>query len=54
LIVVQWNWFCFRSKLWFNAIASTLAISFAPFVILFFFTLDNSEEKQGLLKILLR
>ena len=37
-----------------QALGSTLAISLFPFIILFFFTLDNSPEKQGLLKILLR
>lgn len=42
-----------RSNLWFNALTSVLAISLAPFVILFFFSLDNSEEKQGQLKVLL-
>ena len=32
---------------------ATLAISIAPFIILFFISLDNSEEKRGLLKVLL-
>ena len=44
----------FSSDVWFNAILSVLAISVAPFAILFFFTLDNSEKNQGILKILLR
>merc|ERR1711971_677455 len=37
----------------FNAIMATLLISAAPFYILFFIPLDNSQEKQWLLKILL-
>jgi len=41
------------SNVWFNAIMATLLISAAPFVILFFIPLDNSAEKQWLLKILL-
>lgn len=41
------------SSVWINALLSVLAISVAPFAILFFFTLDNSEENQGFLKILL-
>merc|ERR1711874_481195 len=39
--------------LWMNAICSTLLISAAPFFILFFIPLDNSKEKEWLLKILL-
>jgi len=41
------------STIWFNAIMATLLISAAPFFILFFIPLDNSAEKQWLLKILL-
>ena len=41
------------SSAWFNAIMATLLISAAPFFILFFIPLDNSQEKQWLLKILL-
>lgn len=40
-------------NLWFEAIGSTLLISAAPFFILFLIPLDNSKEKQNLLKILL-
>ena len=43
-----------RSSLWVQALGSTLAISLFPFIILFFFTLDNSPEQQGVLKVLLR
>ncbi|XP_059080995.1 zinc transporter zipt-7.2-like [Tigriopus californicus] len=43
-----------KSEIWAQALLSTLAISLAPFVILFFFSLDNSAEKQGQLKVLLR
>jgi len=39
--------------IWFQAICATLLISAAPFFILFFIPLDNSQEKQWLLKILL-
>eukprot|EP00088_Acartia_fossae_P005670 TRINITY_DN1255_c0_g1_i4.p1 TRINITY_DN1255_c0_g1~~TRINITY_DN1255_c0_g1_i4.p1 ORF type:complete len:486 (+),score=147.50 TRINITY_DN1255_c0_g1_i4:32-1489(+) len=39
--------------IWFQAICATLLISAAPFFILFFIPLDNSAEKQWLLKILL-
>lgn len=42
-----------NANLWFEAIASTLLISAAPFFILFFIPLDNSKEKETLLKILL-
>eukprot|EP00095_Tigriopus_kingsejongensis_P001093 maker-scaffold193_size270907-snap-gene-1.21 protein:Tk01093 transcript:maker-scaffold193_size270907-snap-gene-1.21-mRNA-1 annotation:"histidine-rich membrane protein ke4 homolog 2-like" len=42
-----------KSDVWIQALLSTLAISLAPFVILFFFNLDNSKEKQGQLKVLL-
>ena len=42
-----------NSSVWFNAIMATLLISAAPFFILFFIPLDNSQEKQWLLKILL-
>jgi len=41
------------SSVWFNALMATLLISAAPFFILFFIPLDNSAEKQWLLKILL-
>jgi len=41
------------NSVWFNAIMATLLISAAPFFILFLIPLDNSEEKQWLLKILL-
>lgn len=40
-------------NLWMEAILSTLLISAAPFAILFWIPLDNSKEKEGLLKILL-
>ena len=36
-----------------QALGATFLISILPFVILFFFDLDNSEEKRGLLKVLL-
>ncbi len=42
-----------KQNLWFYALASTLGISVAPFVILFFINVDNSEEKRGWLKVLL-
>jgi solute carrier family 39 (zinc transporter), member 7 len=38
---------------WLEAIGSTLLISVAPFIILFFIPIDNSPERQPLLKILL-
>jgi len=41
------------SSVWFQALGATFLISIFPFVILFFFDLDNSEEKRGLLKVLL-
>jgi len=41
------------ASIWFNALMATLLISAAPFFILFFIPLDNSAEKQWLLKILL-
>ncbi len=44
---------CRRQHLWLYALSSTLAISFAPFVILFFISVDNSEENHGRLKVLL-
>lgn len=40
-------------NLWMEALGSTLLISAAPFFILFFVPLDNSKEKEPLLKILL-
>jgi len=42
-----------QGTIWFQAIGATLLISAAPFFILFFIPLDNSQEKQWLLKILL-
>ncbi|RZC34723.1 Zip domain containing protein [Asbolus verrucosus] len=41
------------SELWLNAMGSTLLISAAPFFILFFVPLDNTDREQPLLKILL-
>merc|ERR1719507_2927408 len=41
------------SSVWFQALGATFLISIFPFIILFFFNLDNSEEKRGLLKVLL-
>ncbi len=40
-------------SVWLYALSSTLAISLAPFVILFFLGVDNSEANQGRLKVLL-
>ncbi|CAH1183677.1 unnamed protein product [Phaedon cochleariae] len=40
-------------ELWLHAMGSTLLISAAPFFILFFVPLDNTESSQPLLKILL-
>ena len=40
-------------SVWFQAIGATLLISAAPFFILFLIPLDNSKEKQWLLKIFL-
>ncbi|KAG8034527.1 hypothetical protein G9C98_007603 [Cotesia typhae] len=42
-----------RESVMLNAIGATLLISAAPFVVLFFVPLDNSKEKESLLKILL-
>lgn len=42
-----------RDDVMFRAIGSTLLISAAPFLILFFVPLDNTKERQPLLKILL-
>lgn len=42
-----------NQTLWLNAMGSTLLISLAPFIILFFVPLDNTEKSQPLLKILL-
>lgn len=42
-----------RDSLWFNALGSTLLISIAPFLILFLVPVDNSSEREPLLKILL-
>jgi len=39
--------------LWIHALGSTLLISAAPFFILYFVPVDNSEAKQPLLKVLL-
>ena len=41
-------------NVWMQAISATLLISAAPFFILFFIPLDNSEEKRWALKITLR
>lgn len=41
------------SSVWFQALGATTLISIFPFIILFFINLDNSEEKRGLLKVLL-
>ena len=41
------------SDIWVSALGSTLLISLAPFFILFFIPLDNSEAKRPYLKILL-
>lgn len=41
------------SELWVHAIGSTLLISAAPFVILFFIPLENATEHSTLLKVLL-
>lgn len=40
-------------EMWLHALLSTVAISLAPFLILFFVPLDNSEEKRPHLKVLL-
>ncbi|XP_015188147.1 PREDICTED: protein catecholamines up [Polistes dominula] len=42
-----------RNEITFRAMGSTLLISIAPFFILFFVPLDNSKEREPLLKILL-
>lgn len=42
-----------NQDVWLNAMGSTLLISAAPFFILFFVPLDNTEAKQPLLKVLL-
>lgn len=41
------------NNLWLHAVGSTLLISAAPFLILFFVPLDNTNQDQPLLKILL-
>jgi len=41
------------SSVWVDSIVSTLLISAAPFLILYLVPLDNSKERQPLLKILL-
>lgn len=41
------------TELWIEAFGSTLLISAAPFLILFFVPLDNSKEREPLLKVLL-
>lgn len=41
------------NSLWLNAMGSTLLISAAPFLILFFVPLENTDQDQPLLKILL-
>lgn len=42
-----------NAMLWTEAIGATLLISVAPFIILFFIPIDNSPERQPLLKVLL-
>lgn len=42
-----------QMMLWTEAIGSTLLISVAPFIILFFIPIDSSPERQPLLKVLL-
>jgi len=42
-----------KRSVWMQAIGATLLISAAPFFILFFIPLDNSKEKQWLMKIFL-
>jgi len=42
-----------KRSVWFQAIGATLLISAAPFFILFLIPLDNSKEKQWLMKIFL-
>ncbi len=41
------------AMLWAEAIGSTLLISVAPFIVLFFIPIDSSPERQPLLKVLL-
>lgn len=41
------------ANIWLHSILSTLLISAAPFVILYFIPLDNTAEKQPMLKVLL-
>lgn len=41
------------SRLWIEALSSTLIISIAPFLILFFVPLNNRRDHESLLKILL-
>lgn len=41
------------TNIWLHSIVSTLLISAAPFLILYFIPLDNTEEKQPRLKVLL-
>jgi zinc transporter 7 len=41
------------AALWTEAIGSTLIISVAPFIVLFFIPIDSSPERQPLLKVLL-
>jgi hypothetical protein len=48
------NLYFFSRSVWFQAITATLLISAAPFLILFFIPLDNTAEKEWLLKIVLR
>lgn len=42
-----------NSELWITAMGSTLLISIAPYLILFFVPLDNSKEHEPFLKVLL-
>ncbi len=41
------------TNIWLHSILSTLLISAAPFLILYFIPLDNTAEKQPMLKVLL-
>ncbi|KAG4073960.1 hypothetical protein HA402_014165 [Bradysia odoriphaga] len=41
------------TNIWLHSIGSTLLISAAPFLILYFIPLDNTAEKQPMLKVLL-
>jgi zinc transporter 7 len=41
------------SSVWFSALASTLLISLAPYIILFFIPIDNTSEYELILKVIL-